>query len=262
MVGIAPPSPFPRQWKGRVLEFHLGPVSGDSDEWSYLNGQSIKDPSPLVRGGRWSIVFIGCGRAQRLMRRSTGVGPICSARRFRKKGDGTGCRAADDVARATKSARSWQPFSAVPGSGSLRPIKSRSNEKLGADGTTASVTYEVIPGQPVRFVAGYGSLAELAVVDDHLEQAETAYAQERVRASGAFGDFASIIPEWTRMLALYGEKPGTLGACRSPEPGACPAAWSCARGTSCLVRWAWPWTIRPWPAAPSGRTCRNNCRTA
>ena len=201
---------IPQQWKGRVLEFHLGPVSGDSDEWSYLNGQSIKDPSPLVRDGslvyRVHRVWPGTAAYEKIQWDGTNL----LSTQIRKKGDATGAvlpmtwpgdEKRQVVAAIFGGPRKWK-FAA-----NQKPVE----QKLGADGTTASVSYEVIPGQPVRFVAGYGSLAELAVVDNHLEQAEKTYAQERVRAAGAFGDFVSIIPEWTRMLSLYGEKPGIRG---------------------------------------------------
>ena len=200
------PLTIPRQWQGRVIAFHLGPVAGDSDEWSYLNGQPIKHP--MVQGGVYRIHRVWPGTAAYAKINWGGTNLLCT--QVRKKGDGPGAvlpmtwpldEKRQVVAAVFGGPRQWKFAS------DQKPVE----RKSGTDGTTASLTYEVTPGQPVRFVASYGSLAGLAVVDDHLAQAEAAYAQERVRASGAFGNFVSIIPEWTRMLSLYGEKPGTLG---------------------------------------------------
>jgi len=201
---------IPRQWKGRVLEFHLGPVSKDCDEWTYLNGESITDPSPLLRAGsqvyRVHRVWPGTAAYDKV---NWGGSNLLSTR-IRNKGDTTG----GVVPMTWPEDEKRQVVAAI--AGGPRKWNFATNQQpaekvLGVDGTSATMVFEINPGEPLRFVAGYGALADLAAVDNHLEQAETAYARERVQAAGDLGDFASIIPEWTRMLSLYGEKPGLLG---------------------------------------------------
>ena len=63
------------------------------------------------------------------------------------------------------------------------------------DGEAASLTFDVRPGSPVRFVAGFAALPSMEQVDETLSKAQAAYVASRSTAFGDWGDFVGAIPD-------------------------------------------------------------------
>ena len=196
---------IPQAWKGRVIEFHLY-AAVNCEDWCYLNGQSIKDPNPLERNGNWVYRVYRVWPGTEAYRRIQWGGGNLLTNQLRKK-------TADGGVLPPDFPEDEKPYFAAstyggPRRWSLAADQKPAEKRQQPDGLRASLTYEVSPQKPLRFVAGYGPLAELAAVDNLLAHAEASYLKRRVYASGALGDFVSIIPEWDWSLVLYGEKPG------------------------------------------------------